>query len=163
MRMPPRWRIRATATAPRKVISGRYTARRRAECMAARYISPVVSRNSAAFLSSITRVLEVFAPVTFSLMELVIAELSFLTRLFARSIRGSNSAVRSVSTGTSARVKAADALFTREKVDWMCDMGMSTEDLAELVQQTFRLIEGRKEEGAVVEDDAGRRRRRAGK
>ena len=25
-------------------------------------------------------------------------------------------------------VKAADALFTREKVDWMCDMGMSTED-----------------------------------
>ena len=45
----------------------------------------------------------------------------------------------------------------------MCDMGMSTEDLAELVQQTFRLIEGRKEDGAVVEDDAGRRRRRAGK
>ena len=60
-------------------------------------------------------------------------------------------------------VKAADALFSREKVDWMCDMGMSTEDLAELVQQTFRLIEGRKEDGAVVEDDAGRRRRRAGK
>ncbi len=56
-------------------------------------------------------------------------------------------------------VEAAFSLFTREKVEWMCQMGMTAEQLAELVQQTFRLIEGRAEDGAVTEDDSGRHRR----
>ena len=60
-------------------------------------------------------------------------------------------------------LRAADALFGKAQVDRMCEHGMSTEELAELVQRTFRLIQGEEPEEAEEAMDDDKRRRRSGK
>ncbi len=53
-------------------------------------------------------------------------------------------------------LQAADAIFGREAMDEMCRKGLTTGELAELVQKTVGLIRGDEpEDGEILADDAG--------
>jgi len=53
---------------------------------------------------------------------------------------------------TRMTMKAADAMFGEEAVNEMCDNGMSAPDLANLVQQLFKMINGTDDEDDDTEE-----------
>ena len=55
-------------------------------------------------------------------------------------------------------LQSADAIFGKEAIDEMCEKGLTTPELAELVKQTVALIRGEKptkNDGEVLMDDVG--------